>query len=149
MMLRDKKIENKESVISIINDNLINWTNEFHSMLEREMFCSESISEFCLAYGKFVLSCKLYDDFYRLAKILFETILSNTKNFDGLFIYYYSVVYYTKDISNEKKINNSLFEFYKYNNKDAYDQLLEMTKIVLSKDKYKSNKYRTISAMIK
>ena len=147
MMFRDKQVENRENVINIVNENSFIWTNEFHNMLEIEMLCSNSIPELCSAYGRFVLSCKSYDDFYRLAKILFKVISREINNFEGIFIYYYNVLYYTKDISTERKINNSLFEFYKYNNKDVYEQLIEMTKIVLSKDKYKSNKYITLSTL--
>ena len=66
--------------------HLFIWTNDFYNMLENEMLCSNSIPELCSAYGRFVLFCKSYDDFYRLAKILFKVISREINNFEGIII---------------------------------------------------------------
>lgn len=150
LMFRDKKVDNKETVISIVNSNLTVWTSEFHNTIENEMLYSKSISELCSSYGKYVLSCNSYEDYYRLAKILFRIISYDIKIFEGIFIYYYDIVFYTKNTSVKKyfKNNESLFEFYKTKDNVIFEQLIKMTKTVLSKDKYQSDRFRAISVLI-
>lgn len=97
LMLRDKHVENKDNVISIVNSNLNIWTNEFHNTIENEMLYSKSISEFCSLYGKYILSCNSYEDYYRLVKVLFRIISNDIRIFEGIFIYFYDVVFYTEN----------------------------------------------------
>ena len=150
LMLRDKQVENKANVISIVNSNLTVWTNEFHNTIENEMLYSKSIFEFCSLYGKYILSCNSYEDYYCLAKVLFRIISNDIRIFDGIFIYFYDVVFYTENTSVKKRFKNngSLFEYYKTQDNIIFEQLIKMTKIVLSKDKYQSDRFKNISVLI-
>lgn len=150
LMLRDKQVENKANVISIVNSNLTIWTNEFHNTIENEMLYSKSIFEFCSLYGKYILSCNSYEDYYCLAKVLFRIISNDIITFDGIFIYFYDVVFYTENTSVKKRFknNDSLFEYYKTKDNVIFEQLIKMTKNVLSKDKYQSDRFKNISVLI-
>jgi uncharacterized pyridoxamine 5'-phosphate oxidase family protein len=114
------------------------------------MLYSKSISEFCSLYGKYILSCNSYEDYYRLIKFLFRIISNDIKIFDGIFIYFYDVAFYTENTSVKKlfKNNDSLFEYYKTKDNVIFEELIKMTKIVLSKDKYQSDRFKNISVIL-
>jgi hypothetical protein len=148
-MCRDKQID-KEQILSIINTYGNDWVNEFHSTIENKIFNSNVESKICLLYAKYVLSSNSYEKLYHLAQILYKIIFNNSKLFEELFIYYYDIVFYTGNVSPKNcfKENKTLIGYYEEKDIDGYNELIKMTKDILSKDIFQSNPYKKINLLI-
>lgn len=149
-MCRDIELADKENILKLIDLNELKWTKEFQIILQEEMKTSKKIFNFCSSYAKYLLSCKSFDDYFDLACILFNTIFTNQFFFEGLFVYFYEIIYCTDTVTlNKKTINNSLFDYYRLNNEKRKYELIKMTKEVLLKDKFMSSRYKEVEMLLK
>lgn len=110
-LLREKT-NLKESDLKIILNNKVKWTEEFKQRQEQVMINSNYYQTFLDGYSKYIVLCNNYNDYYRLASIIYEAIINKKYDCNDLFIYYYELLICNFHI--DKKESNKYINLFDY-----------------------------------